>query len=99
MEDRKWYASRKFWMALGAALASVATSIHGFSSGNETVAMVGIICATASAAIYAAVEAYTDGQSLKANATVTTKTVTATASDKATVQAVMGTEPKEATNA
>lgn len=99
MEERKWYKSRKLWVAVGAALASIATSVHGFNTNNEAVAMVGIVCATVSAAIYAAVEAYTDAAALKADSTVTTKAISATTSDKATVQAVMGTEPKGGQNA
>lgn len=52
--------SRKFWLALAAGLASIGTSIAGLQSGNETVATVGIVCTVASAAIYAAAEAYVD---------------------------------------
>lgn len=53
--------SRKFWLALAAGLASIGTSIAGLQSGNDTVATVGIVCTVASAAIYAAAEAYCDG--------------------------------------
>lgn len=54
------YLSRKFLMALAAVLASLGTSISGISSGNEKLAVVGIICTVASAAIYAGCEAYVD---------------------------------------
>lgn len=52
--------SRKFWLALAAGLASVGASVAGLQSGNDTVATVGIVCTVASAAIYAAAEAYVD---------------------------------------
>lgn len=53
--------SRKFWIAVAAMLASIATSIAGIATTNETVATVGVICSVASAAIYAFAEAYVDG--------------------------------------
>lgn len=52
--------SRKFWLAIAAMLASIATSIAGITSANDTIATVGIICSVASAAIYAGAEAYVD---------------------------------------
>lgn len=52
--------SRKFWIAVAAFLASIGSSIAGYQSGNETLQTVGIVCATASAAIYAACEAVVD---------------------------------------
>lgn len=52
--------SRKFWLALAAMLASIATSIAGITTADETIATVGIICSVASAAIYAAAEAWVD---------------------------------------
>lgn len=52
--------SRKFWLAVAAMLGSVATSIAGIQSGNETIVAIGTICGVASAAIYAAAEAYVD---------------------------------------
>ena len=77
--------SRKFWMAVAAFLASIGTSIGAFATNNEIVAAVGIVCAMLSAAIYAAVEAYVDGQRLQSNAnvtsTTTTKTISATSSN------------------
>lgn len=53
--------SRKFWVAVAAMLGSIATSITGIQSGNETITAIGTVCAVASAAIYAAAEAYCDG--------------------------------------
>lgn len=52
--------SRKFWLAVAAMLASIAASITGLTTENETIATIGIICSVASAAIYAAAEAYVD---------------------------------------
>lgn len=72
-------SSRKFWMAVAAFLASVGTSIGAIATNNEIVAAVGVICAMLSAAIYAAAEAYVDGQSLQSNSTttITNKTISA----------------------
>lgn len=87
--------SRKFWMAVAAFLASIGTSIGAFATNNEIVAAVGIICAMLSAAIYAAAEAYVDGQSLQSNATTTvmTKTVSATSSNaRETVEKLLTTD-------
>lgn len=53
--------SRKFWVAVAAMLASIATSIAGITSANEVIATVGVVCSVASAAIYAFAEAYVDG--------------------------------------
>lgn len=52
--------SRKFWLALAAMLASIATSIAGITTADETVTVIGTVCGVASAAIYAAAEAYVD---------------------------------------
>lgn len=52
--------SRKFWMALAAFLGSIGASVAGLGAGNEQIAIVGVSCATLSAAIYAAAEAYVD---------------------------------------
>ena len=81
--------SRKFWMAAAAGLASIGTSIAGFATDNEAVATTGLVCTMLSAAIYAAAEAYVDGKSAASNMTYTTKQVTATSTDKATVQAAL----------
>ncbi len=57
--------SRKFWLSAAAFLGSVAVSISGIQTGNETVTTVGVVCGVLSAAIYAACEAYVDGASVK----------------------------------
>jgi len=85
-------------MAVAAFLASVGTSIGAFATSNDTVAAVGIVCAMLSAAIYAAAEAYVDGQSLQSNANVTTtsttKTISATSSNaKETVEKILVNDP------
>lgn len=93
-------SSRKFWIALAAFLASVGTSISGIATDNAAVATTGIVCTVLSAAIYQAAESYVDGKSAGSeqtiNQVVTTKQVTASSTDKATVQQVLGTEAKEA---
>ena len=82
-------------MAVAAFLASIGTSIGAFATSNEPVAAVGIVCAVLSAAIYAAAEAYVDGQSLQSNvtSTTTTKTISATSPNaKETVEKLLVTE-------
>lgn len=59
---RKKLQSRKFWISVAAFLGSIATSVAGIQTGNDVVAIVGIVCGVASAAIYAACEAYVDGK-------------------------------------
>ena len=88
-------SSRKFWMAVAAFLASIGTSIEAFATSNEPVAAVGIVCAILSAAIYAAAEAYVDGQRLQSNvtSTTTTKTISATSPNaRETVEKLLVTE-------
>lgn len=91
MDIKVKLTSRKFWMATAAALASIGTSIAGLATDNTAVATTGLVCTIASAAIYQAAEAYVDGKGAASEQTinqiVTTKQVTATTSDKATVQA------------
>ena len=52
--------SRKFWMCVAAFLASIATSIGGLVTDNQSVAIVGTVCGILSAAIYAFCEAWVD---------------------------------------
>ena len=56
----KW-KSRKFWMAVAAFLASIGATIAGLSIESKAVAVAGIVCTMLSSAIYAAAEAYADG--------------------------------------
>lgn len=58
------FASRKFIICVAAFLGSIGTSIAALHSDNGKVAGFGIICATISAAIYAAAEAYVDGKAI-----------------------------------
>lgn len=83
------FCSRKFWLAVAAFLASIATSIGAIATANENLAIVGVVCAALSAAIYAAAEAYVDGQGIAANTTVTTTNVTASTTAKDTVEKML----------
>ena len=56
--------SRKFWICVAAFLASVATSIAGITTSNQTVIVIGTICGILSAAIYAFCEAWVDGKAV-----------------------------------
>lgn len=56
----KW-KSRKFWMSVAAFLASVGASITGLAVDSKVITVAGIICTMLSSAIYAAAEAYADG--------------------------------------
>lgn len=52
--------SRKFLLSLAAFLGSIAATVNGLNTGNEKIAIVGIVCGAISAAIYAAAEAAVD---------------------------------------
>lgn len=58
------FLSRKFLVCFAAFLASVATSISGISTSNETITIIGTVCGIFSAAIYAFCEAWVDAKSL-----------------------------------
>lgn len=57
--------SRKFWVCVAAMLASIATSIAGITTDNQTVLVIGTVCGVLSAAIYAFCEAWCDAASIK----------------------------------
>lgn len=57
--------SRKFWICVAAFLASIATSIAGITTSNQTVIIIGTICGILSAAIYAFCEAWVDGKAVE----------------------------------
>lgn len=57
--------SRKFWICVAAFLASVATSISGLVTENQTVTIIGTVCGILSAAIYAFCEAWVDGKAVQ----------------------------------
>lgn len=75
--------SRKFWIAVAAFLASIGAGLAGVA--DPTVCTV---CCVLSAAIYAACEAYVDGQS----AASTTTSVSATTNSRETVEKMIGGE-------
>lgn len=54
--------SRKFWICVAAFLGSIAASISGIVTDNQTIATIGIVCGVLSAAIYAFCEAWVDGK-------------------------------------
>lgn len=58
--------SRKFWLCAAAFLGSVAASIAGIATDNQTVAIIGTVCGVVSTAIYAAAEQAVDAARLKA---------------------------------
>lgn len=57
--------SRKFWVCIAAMLSSIAASIAGVTTENETIVLIGTICSILSAAIYAFCEAWVDGKAVK----------------------------------
>lgn len=57
--------SRKFWICVAAFLASIAASISGITTSNQTVIIVGTVCGILSAAIYAFCEAWVDGKAVE----------------------------------
>lgn len=67
----KKFASRKFLISLAAFLSSIGGAITGMATDNEVLAIIGTVCAAVSAGIYAAVEAYVDGQAVKETTTET----------------------------
>ena len=96
MDMKTKLTSRKFWLAIAAALASIGGSVAGIATDNAALTTTGMVCTMLAAAIYAAAEAYVDGKSVASNVTYTTKQVTATSTDKATVQAALApAETKE----
>ena len=75
------FTSRKFWMAVAGFLASFAAGVTGIA--DPTVCAV---CMALSAGIYAACEAYVDGQSAKSTQTINTNNVTATSASQKVVE-------------
>lgn len=64
MDWKRKLTSRKFWVSVAAMLSSIAASITGLAIDNSTITAIGIVCSVASAAIYAAAEAYVDGKNI-----------------------------------
>ena len=57
--------SRKFWICVAAFLGSIAASIAGLCTNNQTVVIIGTVCGILSAAIYAFCEAWVDGKAVE----------------------------------
>ena len=60
--------SRKFWICVAAFLGSIATSISGIVTDNQTIIVLGTVCGIVSAAIYAFCEAWVDGKAVEKGA-------------------------------
>lgn len=56
--------SRKFWICVAAFLASIATSISGICTDNQTIIIIGTVCGILSAAIYSFCEAWIDANAV-----------------------------------
>lgn len=56
--------SRKFWICVAAALASLGTGVGGIVVGNQTLAIIGSVCTVLSSATYAFCEAWVDGKAV-----------------------------------
>lgn len=60
MDIKTKLMSRKFWLSAAAFLGSVAVSISGIVTDNQTITIIGTVCGILSAAIYAACESWID---------------------------------------
>jgi len=58
------FTSRKFWLCVAAFLGSIATSISGIVTENQTVTIIGTVCGIVSAAIYSFCEAWIDANAV-----------------------------------
>ena len=56
--------SRKWWMCVAAALASLGTGISGLIQGNDKLALAGGILLVISSSIYAFCEAWVDSKAV-----------------------------------
>ena len=68
---RNRLTSRKFLLCLAAFLGSIATSIGGLVTDNQTVIIIGTVCGILSAAIYAFCEAWVDGKAVEKDIDIT----------------------------
>ncbi len=57
--------SRKFWICVAAFLGSIATSISGIVTDNQTIIILCTVCGIVSAAIYAFCEAWVDSKAVE----------------------------------
>lgn len=60
-------SSRKFWICVAAALASLGTGISGLIQGNQTLAIAGGVLLVISSSIYAFCEAWVDAKAVQKN--------------------------------
>ena len=60
----KKLTSRKFWLCVAAALASLGTGISGLIQGNDKLALAGGILLVVSSSIYAFCEAWVDAKAV-----------------------------------
>lgn len=81
------FLSRKFLISAAAFLAAFFTGVAGVFPPEWCAVGMAL-----SAGIYAASEAYVDGQAAKSTQTINSTTVSATANDKATVARVIAPE-------
>lgn len=61
---REKLQSRKFWLCVAAALASLGTGISGLVQGNDKLALAGGILLVISSSIYAFCEAWVDSKAV-----------------------------------
>ena len=64
MDWKTKLSSRKFWLCVAAALASLGTGISGIVVGNETLAIIGAVLVVISSSIYAFCEAWIDSKAV-----------------------------------
>lgn len=64
MDWKQKLSSRKFWICVAAFLGSIGASIAGISTANQTITIVGSVCAILSAAIYSFCEAWVDSKAV-----------------------------------
>lgn len=83
--------SRKFWIAIASFLGSIGSSIAGLATGNEELALVGVVCMALSAAIYSASEAYVDAA--RESSVVTS--ISASTNAKGVVESILGNAKNE----
>jgi len=85
------FLSRKFLISSAAFLAAFCTGVAGVFPPEACAVGMAL-----SAGIYAASEAYVDGQAAKSTQTINTTSVSATSASQKVVEKALGTESKEA---